>query len=65
MQQGEDYKRVLDGNARQSNATKDQQMNALRTHERERFLFLVHGSSWGLMVYLGCFRMQMEPKSLD
>ena len=31
-QQGEEYKRVLDGNARQSNATKDLQMSALRTH---------------------------------
>ena len=32
LQQGEEYKRVLDGNARQSNATKDLQINALRTH---------------------------------
>ena len=32
LQQGEEFKRVLDGNARQSNATKDMQMNALRTH---------------------------------
>ena len=31
LQQGEEYKRVLDGNARQSNATKDLQMSALRT----------------------------------
>ena len=42
LQQGEEYKRVLDGNARQSNATKDMQMNALRTHyekqdESQRF----------------------------
>ena len=31
-QQGEEYKRVLDGNARQSNATKDQQIQSLRDH---------------------------------
>ena len=31
-QQGEVYKRVLDGNARQSNATKDQQIQSLRDH---------------------------------
>ena len=31
-QQGEVYKRVLDGNARQSNATKDQQIQALKDH---------------------------------
>ena len=33
VQQGEVYKRVLDGNARQSNnATKDQQIQALKDH---------------------------------
>ena len=32
VQQGEVYKRVLDGNARQSNATKDQQIQALKAH---------------------------------
>ena len=32
VQQGEAYKRVLDGNARQSNATKDQQIQALKDH---------------------------------
>ena len=31
-QQGEMYKRVLDGNARQSNATKDQQLKSLKDH---------------------------------
>ena len=31
-QQGEVYKRVLDGNARQSNATKEQQIQSLRDH---------------------------------
>ena len=31
-QQGEEYKRVLDGNARQSNATKDQQLNLMKQH---------------------------------
>ena len=36
-QQGEVYKRVLDGNARQSNATKDQQIQALKDHyERDK-----------------------------
>ena len=32
VQQGEVCKRVLDGNARQSNATKDQQIQALKDH---------------------------------
>ena len=36
VQQGEVYKRVLDGNARQSNATKDQQIQALKDHYKRQ-----------------------------
>ena len=36
VQQGVVYKRVLDGNARQSNATKDQQIQALKDHYKRQ-----------------------------